>query len=211
MAVVTITRQFGAGGSEIARLVAQALGWSVVDNEFVDEVSRRAGLPADVVAAHEERAPSLRERVVRALALSSPEMIVPAAAEDNADVEEEKLERITERVIGEAAQQGRVVLVGRGAQYVLAKNAPEAVLNVWVTAPRAARIRTAAARLGIAPAKAELQMDDTDAARDRYVAKWHARKRQDPTNYHLVVNTAALGYDGAAAVILAAVHHRGWH
>ncbi len=210
MAVVTITRQFGAGGSEVARLVARALGWTVIDNEFIDEVSRRAGLPAEVVAAHEERAPSLNERLIRALATSSPEMFVPAAADESEEVEEEKLERITERVIAEAAAHGRAVLVGHGAQYVLAKSTPAETLNVWVTAPRAERVRTIAGRLNVPPAKAERTIDEIDAARDRYVHKWHGRARQDPANYHLVVNTGALGYAGAADLIVAAVKQRGW-
>ncbi len=209
MPSVTITRQFGAGGSEVARRVAAALDWTLIDNQFVDEVARRAGLPAAVVAAHEERAPSLNERLVRALALSSPEMVVPSA-EDSEDIEEEKLERVTERVIAEAAAQGRVVIVGRGAQYVLAKAAAHDTFSVWVTAPRTDRIRTVAARLQVPPAKAEQTMNDVDAARDRYVQKWHGRVRADPANYHLVVNTGALGYDGAADLIVAAVKQRGW-
>src|SRR2546426_1015453 len=48
--VITITRQYASGGSEVARLVAAELGWDVIDNEFVDEVARRAGLPPDAVA-----------------------------------------------------------------------------------------------------------------------------------------------------------------
>ena len=43
--LITITRQYASGGSDIAQLVARALGWTVIDNEFVDEVARRAGLP----------------------------------------------------------------------------------------------------------------------------------------------------------------------
>jgi len=70
--VITFTRQFGSGGSEIARLVAHALAWDLIDNEFVDAVARRAGLPAEEVAQREERAPGLLERVARTLAVASP-------------------------------------------------------------------------------------------------------------------------------------------
>src|SRR2546428_8531457 len=51
--VITITRQYASGGSEVARLVAAELAWHVIDNEFVDEVARRAGLPPDAVAQRE--------------------------------------------------------------------------------------------------------------------------------------------------------------
>ena len=48
--LITVTRQYGSGGSDVARLVAKALGWTLIDNEFVDQVARLAGLPADEVA-----------------------------------------------------------------------------------------------------------------------------------------------------------------
>lgn len=209
MSTVTITRQFGAGGSEVARRLAALLGWTVIDNEFVAAVAARSGVAPETVAAHEERAPSLNERLIRALATASPEVFVPAAA-DGEDVAEEKLVQVTERIIAEAAQDGHAVLVGRGAQVVLSRNARADTLNVYVTAPRADRIRTSAARMAVSAAEAETLMDDTDAARDRYVDKWYGRKRQDPSGYHLVVNTGSLGYDGAAELIAAAVRQRGW-
>ena len=66
--VITVTRQYASGGSDIARAVAQLLHWPVIDNEFVDEVARRAGLPSAEVAQKEERTPGLLERVARTLA-----------------------------------------------------------------------------------------------------------------------------------------------
>src|SRR5438034_4300909 len=73
--VITITRQYASGGSEVARLVAVGLDWTVIDNEFVDQVAQRAGLPAEEVAQREERAPGLLERLARTLAVASPEML----------------------------------------------------------------------------------------------------------------------------------------
>jgi len=210
VAAITITRQFGAGGSDVAQRVAAALGWTIVDNDFVDRVARGAGLPAATVAAHEERAPSLAERLTRALASGSPEVFVPAAADADPATDEEKIVRVTERVIAEAAQHGRVVLVGRGAQAVLASAKPGEALHVYVTAPSDVRVRTIAERLGMPAADAARAIEDTDASRDRYVMQWYGRKRQDPTSYHLVVNTDWLGYAGAAQLVVAAARQRGW-
>ena len=124
--LITITRQFASGGSDIAQLVATQLGWTVIDNEFVDEVARRAGLPATEVAQREERAPSLLERLARTLAVSSPEMFVTTAGVPRLDDDEATIVKIAERIITEAAQHGRVVLVGRGAQALLAQR-PDAL------------------------------------------------------------------------------------
>src|SRR5436309_227589 len=88
--VITVTRQYAAGGSDVARLVAAALDWTVIDNEFVDEVARRAGLAPEEVAERDERAPGLLERLARTLAVGSPELFMTAPAVPR--VEPEKME-----------------------------------------------------------------------------------------------------------------------
>ncbi len=208
MAVITITRQYGAGGSLVARGVAERLGWTVIDNEFVGEVARRAGLPAETVASHEERAPSLIERLGRTLAMSAPDMFVQAASAQEPD--EEALIRITERVIAEAVAHGRVVLVGRGAAAYLATEGEAAqALHAYVVAPRGVRVHTMMTRLGVSEEQAAKVVADTDAARDRYLERYYGRRRDDVANYHLVVNTAWLGYDGAADLIVDLARRRG--
>jgi cytidylate kinase len=209
MAVVTITRQYGAGGSLVAQHVAERLGWTVIDNEFVGEVAQRAGLPPEEVAAREERAPSLIERLASTLAVAAPEVFVPAAAREH-EPDEEALIRVTERVIAEAATHGRVVLVGRGATAFLG-TAPEGAraLHAYVVAPRGVRIRTVAERLAVGTEEATKMVDDIDAARERYLERYYGRRRDDAANYHVVVNTAWLGYAAAADLIVAAVRQAG--
>src|SRR5881397_2932859 len=150
--VITITRQYASGGSEVARLVAVALGWTVIDNEFVDQVAQRAALPAAEVAQREERAPGLLERLARTLAVASPEMFLASAAAPRVEQDEATIVQLTERVIAEAAAHGRIVLVGRGAQAVLARR-PDA-LHVYVVASKPWRLQLAVERLGVDPARA---------------------------------------------------------
>ena len=182
--VITVTRQYASGGSEVARLVAVALDWTVIDNEFVDQVAQRAGLPPAEVAQLEERAPGLLERLARTLAVASPEMFLASAA------------------------HGRIVLVGRGAQAVLARR-PDA-LHVYVVASKPWRMQLAVERLGVDPARAEQIVDETDRQRDQYVKTYYKRQRHDFVNYDLVVNSERLGLDGAAAVVAAEAKRRGW-
>jgi cytidylate kinase len=209
MAVVTVSRQYGAGGSEVGRRIAAQLGWTVIDNEFVGAVAAQAGLPAEAVAAQEERVPSLMARLARALAISSPEVLVANTA-GALEADEARLVEVTERVIREAAAHGRVVLVGRGAQALLAGAKEQDALHVYVTAPREDRIRVVTERHGLSLAEAAHAVDRTDADRDRYVQRHYGRRREDAANYHLVVNTALLGYDGAADMVVTAARRRGW-
>src|SRR5690348_4092307 len=209
--VITITRQYASGGSDVAHRVARELRWDVIDNEFVDEVARRAGLPSDAVAQRDERAPGLLERVARTLAAGSPEAFIAtpgAAGGEPPPPDEAAIVRLTERVIAEAAAQGRIVLVGRGAQAVLAQR-PDA-LHAYVVAGKPWRMKLAVERLGVDRANVEKVVDDTDRQRDQYVRTYYGRHRDDAVNYDLVVNAERLGLDGAAALIVAEAKRRGW-
>jgi CMP/dCMP kinase len=206
--LITITRQYASGGSEVAQRAATALGWTVIDNQFVDEVARLAGLPEAEVARREERVPGLLERLARTLAVGSPELFIARPAVSQVEANEATVRALTERVIHEAAGEGRVVLVGRGAQAVLAQR-PDA-LHVYVVASKPWRVRLAVTRLGVEPSSAERIVDDTDRQRDQYVATCHGRARQDPANYDLAINTERLGIEGAAALVVAEVRRRGW-
>src|SRR2546425_10964273 len=206
--VITITRQYASGGSQIARLVAVGLDWTVIDNEFVDQVAQRAGLSAAEVAQREERAPGLLERLARTLAVASPEMFVSSAAVPRVEQDEVAIVQLTERVIAEAAAHGRIVLVGRGAQALLAQR-PDA-LPVYVVASKPWRMQLAVRRLGADPATAERVVDDTDRQRDQYVKTYYGRQRQDLGNYDLVVNTERLAIEGEAQLIVAEARRRKW-
>jgi cytidylate kinase len=208
--LVTITRQYASGGSEIARLVVERLpGWTLIDNEFVDQVARLAGLSPDEVARREERTPGLLERLARTLAVASPEMFISTGGSPPpVETEEELLLKMTERVIEEAATEGRVVLVGRGAQAVLAKRAN--ALHLYVIASKLFRRKLAIARLGVSPADVDKVMEETDQHRDQYVKTHYGRDRQDLTVYDFVLNAERLGFEGAADVIVAEIKRRGW-
>jgi len=186
-------------------------GWTLIDNEFVDQVARLAGLTHDEVARREERAPGLLERLARTLAVASPEMFISTGETPippPVETEEDTLVTMTERVIAEAAAEGRVVLVGRGAQAVLATR-PNA-LHVYVIASKPFRKKVAVERLGVDPASVDKLLDETDQHRDEYVKTHYRRDRQDLTQYDLVLNAERLGFEGSADLIVAEIKRRGW-
>jgi cytidylate kinase len=207
--IITISRQYGAGGSEVARRVAAALNWKVVDNELVEEVAARAGLPAADVAEREERVPSFAERLARTLAASTPELFaarVPGGTVPK--LQETDLVRITETVVAEVAAKGRVVLVGRAAPAVLARERDS--LHVQLVAPRSYRVQAAAERLRMEPEKAAVIVEETDGMRARYLRQYYRRDWYDPVNYHMVLNTGLLGLEGVTQTIVAEARRRGW-
>ncbi|MGH7657830.1 MAG: AAA family ATPase [Gemmatimonadales bacterium] len=197
--LITISRQFGAGGSQVARLVADALGWSVVDNELIEAVAARAGLPAEEVAAREEKGPTFIERLARAL-VASPEHVYLARTPVE-EIDEPRLVRITETVVQEIAGHGKVVMVGRATAAVLA-SAVDAI-HVRIVAPREHRITEVAGRLKKDLKSAEKLLDETDENRRRYHREYYNRDWDDAAVYHIVLNSAVLGYEGAAHLIVA--------
>lgn len=203
MSVVTFSRQYASGGSDIARTVATRLGWTLIDNEFVDRVAEQAGMTREAVELQEERVPTLVERMARALAISSPEVFVASGEAPALLATEEHLVHVTEHVINEAVQHEHVVLVGRGAQAYLGERT--ATLHVYIVAPREARIRAAMERLHLDRSAAEQTLDRLDDGRRRYVKTHYGRVWDDATNYHMVLNSAHFGYEGCAELIERAV------
>ena len=207
--LITISRQYGAGGSEVAARVARALEWRVVDNELVERVAVRAGLAPEDVAEREERVPTFIERLARTLVAATPELAVPAEAGGTASsLSEDDLVRVTELVVEEVAAEGRVVLVGRAAPAVLARERD--AIHVKIVAPREWRVRAAAERLGVSLEEAGKVTEDTDKMRARYHRQHYHRDWSDPTLYHMMLNTAALGLDGAVEVVVARARALGW-
>ncbi len=206
--LITISREFGAGGSLVAAHAARALGWRLVDNDFVARVAARAGIPEATVALRDERAPGFREWLLRALSRASPELAAPTAQAPPAELEEAALVKVTESVVADLAEEGRVVLVGRAAPAVLARK--EDALHVRIVAPRADRIRAVMARQQLDPAAAERLMDDTDRNRERYHREYYDRDWADPAHFHVVLNTGLLGYDGAGNVVVDCAGRLDW-
>lgn len=207
--LITISRQYGAGGSEVAARVARALGWRVVDNELIERVAARAGLTPEDVAQREERVSTFIERLARTVVAATPELVVPPEAGGTApSLGEADLVRVTERVVEEIAAEGRVVLVGRAAPAVLARERD--AIHVKVVAPREWRVRVAAGRLGVSTDEASTITDETDRMRARYHRQHYQRDWADPANYHMVLNTAALGLDGAAELVVGRARELGW-
>ena len=136
--LITISRQFAAGGSQVASRVAEALGWRLVDDELVDRVAERAGVSREEVAALEERAPTFIERLARLTALELPELFLPTA-EAVEEFGEGHLVKITRALVEELAAEGRCVVVGRASAAVLARSAD--TLHVRLVAPFETRVK----------------------------------------------------------------------
>ena len=198
MAIVTISRQYGSGGSEVAERIARALGWNLYDNAVVDEVAARLGITPAEVSAREERLPTLSERLASTMSLAVPEVmttgeyaVIPPS--------EERIVDVTQRVMEDAVRAGPAVIVGRGAQCLLARRSD--ALHVFCYAPVESLIEHTMKALGLRAEEARRKVNEMNARREDYVKRHWKREWRDLSNYHLCVNTAWLGIDGAAELV----------
>jgi cytidylate kinase len=204
---ITISRQFAAGGSQVAKRVADEIEWTVVDDAFIEELAERTGYTPEEVAGLEERVPTFIERFAQSSASSLPENLVASPNWiEQPDVT--RLAKVSRHVVEEIGRRDRVVLVGRAAAAVLAgeRNA----IHVRLVASLAYRVRQAIDRLGIPEKEAQARVEESDRNRSRYHRELFDRDWNDPVNYHFVLNTEAIQPEGAAQIIVGHARRLGW-
>ncbi len=194
--VITLSRDHGSGGREIARRVAEALGWKLLDRELLEEIARLARVPSEEAAAFDERVDPWLLRLAKGLWLGSADSFAGVLPGEVLDAD--RMAELTRRAILQAAAAGGCVIVGRGAPCILADR--DDVLKVFVYAPAEERLERLRARLGDdAAARAELA--EVDRARTAYVRRYHGCDRTDRLCYDLMINSHG-GVDRAVRLIL---------
>jgi cytidylate kinase len=208
MPIVTISRQFGAGGSSVAGLVASELIAEVVDKKLIEEVARRLSIRPSDVEAEDERPRTLLERLVRSFSVLEPGFGMgwtPPYPDPLYDSRKDII-HLTENVIREVAEGGNVVIVGRGAGFVL-RDRP-GVYRVFLRAPDDARVKTLMAREGFSDAEARRKMHETDSNRAAYIKQLYGHDWCDVDEYDMILNTGRISYETAAQMILCGVRDR---
>src|SRR5215467_4192513 len=140
--IITIEREYGCGGGDIAKLVADRLGWKLWDQRLTEEIARLANCPKAVVEAREEKNDPLYYRLFKSFMRGSYEGSINAPKLNLVD--SETILKITKRVVEHAATQGNCVIVGRGSQQFL-KNRTD-TLRIFLFAPKEDKIRRLVSR-----------------------------------------------------------------
>lgn len=212
MSIITIARQFGAGGTSVGQIVARKLKADLLDRQLIAEVARRLEPPEEEVEAQDEQPGTFLNRLLIALGSASPDRVAPRQrlppgwsvhADPSFDPRRAVLE-VTQQVM--AARIGHVVIIGRGGAYILRDL--EGALHVFLRAAEGTRLKTLMERFGLAEDEARRRMKQTDANRTAYIRQAYGRQWTHPSHYDLVLDTGRLGSDVAANVILAALPGR---
>ena len=206
--VVSLARSMGSGGDEVARMVADDLGFSYLDQEIIALSADKAGVTPDAVARVEQTQPFL-VRLLEALGRSGISAMDAggqvALPSDLALIEgsPERYEALIQETIREAAAEKKVVIVGHGASIPLA--GATGVLRVFVTASPEVRIARVERDAGATEDEARKAVTESDKQRREYLRRFYDVHDELPTLYDLVINTDSLSVRQAADVIVGVV------
>jgi cytidylate kinase len=187
--VVTVSREHGSRGGEVARLLAQELGFDFFDREILQRIAEDAHLGERVVAALDDRDRRILSDWMTSFA--SDRHLSPAGY----------LYHLT-RVVGAIAQHGGAVILGRGAHLILGEGR---ALRVLVVAPLPARVAAVMERDGVPEREARHRITEVDSERKAFLIKNFHTEFGDPCRFDLTLNTATLGVGGAVTAIRAAL------
>jgi cytidylate kinase len=183
--IVTVEREYGSGGGEIAQMLSTHLGWKLWDQLLTEEIARLANCPKAVVEVREERTDPLYYRLFKSFLRGSYEGSLNAHKLNLVD--SESILQITEQVVQHAAKTGNSVIVGRGSQHFL-RNRPD-TLRVFLYAPREDKVRRLLAR-GKSQHEAQQLVDTVDRERADFIQKYFHVEWPDRGIYHTMINTA---------------------
>lgn len=208
MRAITISREYGSGGGEVAHRLAQRLGWRLVDHEIVVRVARTLGVSESEVAARDERVEGFVSRLLRSMQRVDPNMMSGAPMLPiSPEAEEREYQSALTEVVQAAVADGHTVIVGRGAQALLSTRRD--VLHARIIAPLAARVAYVMQREGLSQEEAKERIQVKDRDRMRYLQAAYSLQSDDPHLYDLVVNSAVLDLDSIVSLLIAALEHKG--
>lgn len=193
--IITIEREYGAGGSVVADQLARHFGWKLLDQDLTARIAQEANVAPSVVRSCDECVDRPLRRLAKVFWRGSYERMLPM--QDERVFDADYMVELATKIIGEAGEQGRCVLVGRGAPYIL-RNRKDA-FHVFLYAPRDFKIQRLSHRMG---EKDATEMVDTiDRERAEFIKRYFNKDWPCRSLYHMMLNTS-FGLDLAVETIL---------
>lgn len=194
--IVTIEREYGSGGGEIASELAKRLGWKLWDQALTEEIAKMANVECSAVERCAERANSTFQRLVKIFWRGSYERSAALSGAEPFDTD--RFVAVGKQVMEKVAQAGNCVIVGRGAPYFLRLRAD--AFHVFLYASHAEKLRRMWA-LGKSEKEAEELLNTVDRDRIEFVKRYFNADWPTRCLYHMMINTA-VGNESVLSTIL---------
>lgn len=197
MAVVTISRQFGAGGITVGELVAKKCGYTLYDNEIIQLIANKAKVSTSWVEELEREAGGAFQKFLTQVVPKG--LVDRVLGDEKGYIDEEIYVDMLHLVIKKIAEEGNAVIIGRGGQYIL-EGYPD-VFHVLLAAEKNDRIRFIEDKYNLSPKQAVHLVNSEDKRRLNLYRKFRREDFDLPAHYQLVINTSKINREIAADLV----------
>jgi len=183
---ITVSREAGAGGSEVCRKIAEDLKMDLIGSQIIARIAESAHMSEKVVRTLDEKKMTLLDSWIASFFTARhlwPDVY---------------LQHLIKVVKAGAGEYGNAIIVGRGAQFILAS---EKIFRVRFIAPLEQRIQNVMNNRKCSREEAQAYIVKTDNDRSAYIMKYFHEDIANPAHYDLVVNMAGLSVDEAAGIV----------
>ena len=186
---IAVSRDFGSEGKEVAKRLAERLGWQLYDHELVDFIATEAKVRRGVVESYDEKAQSEIESMIRRFI-------------DRHALDPDHYLKHLATVVLTIAKHGRAIFLGRGTRFILP---PEYGLRVNFTAPFDKCVENIKQRYDLDHEEAKRRVQKRLEERRAFIRQHFHRDAEDPDYLDLMINTAYLSVDAATEICLKAL------
>lgn len=194
--IITIGRQYGSGGYEVGKLLAEKLGVKLYDKEMLKRAAKDSGLCEEIFESHDEKPTN---SFLYSLVMDTYSLGYSSGSFTDMPINH-KVFLAQFDTIKKIADEGACVLVGRCADYALEDY--DNVINVFIYADLDKRIRRVAREFDLTDTKAKEVITKTDKKRASYYNYYTNKEWGDAKSYDICINSAKLGIEGTAQAIL---------
>lgn len=197
MPVLTISRQFGAGGITLGEMVSKQLGYHFFDNEILQRVAQKAKVSDNWVASMEKEAGGTIQRFISSMV--SRRFIDRILDIDHGYIDEKIYVDLLKEIIQKIAEEGNAVILGRGSQYIL-KDFPQA-FHILLVADKEFRVSFIERKYGLSHKQSLQMVQNEDKRRTNLYQKFGRQDYESPGHYHLVFNMHTMALEDAAEMV----------
>lgn len=183
--VLTVSREFGSGGGRIAKMVAEQLGWKLLDSELIEAIARAGHVDPNVVSHFDEHVESWLGRMNRQ-AMRGAALAAGVVPDKDTCFDPDVMRELSRQIIEQAYADGNCVIVGRGAQCILQRK--KDVYHVFIYAPFCSRVNRLRTRLGPG-VNVEERISAVDGDRAHYLRQHFGKEWNNPHLYDLMISS----------------------
>lgn len=197
MAVITISRQFGAGGNTLGRMIAKEMGYTFADDDIIQRIAQEANVSTRWVESFEKEAGSRISRLISSMV--SKRLVDRILKDERGYLDEKVYLDYLVLIIAQMADEGNVVILGRGSQYILDDH-PDAI-HVLLIDNFDHRVKFLMKNYDLVEKKASQVVANEDKRRINLYSRLGKQDYDNPSLYHMVLNMSRIDFDYACKIV----------